>query len=120
MLLFFITTIAVAANLSAQEPEAKKDDKLEPRTIKLKTRDNVELRAFYLPSDKEKKAITVLIIHEWKGQASPYSKLGYALQKAGCAVLVPEYRGHGGSRAARSHEDPAGTVSLASAITRPR
>lgn len=54
--------------------------------------------AFFFPSDKGKDAIPVLLIHEWQGQASPYAKLVVALRDAGCAVLVPDYRGHGGSR----------------------
>lgn len=98
LLFIFISAIVVAANLTAQDRDAKTDEEDKFREIKLKTKDNVELRAFYCPSEKEKEAVTVLIIHEWKGQASPYTKLCYALQEAGCAVLVPEYRGHGGSR----------------------
>jgi len=98
MLFVYFLTIAVAANLSAQDRDAEKDEELKIRVVKLKTRDGVELGAVYCPSELEKKAIPVLIIHEWKGQASPYSKLCLALQKEGCAILVPEYRGHGGSR----------------------
>ncbi len=96
--LIFLAAITVATGLSAQDPGSDKDDKLQPRVVKLKTKDEVELRAFYFPSDQEKEAVTVLIIHEWKGQASPYLKLCAALQEAGCAVFVPDYRGHGGSR----------------------
>lgn len=69
------------------------------RTEILKVRDGVRLRSFYFPADAEdgKKVIPVLVIHEWQGQASPYYKLYLALQKAGCAVFVMDYRGHGGS-----------------------
>ena len=75
-----------------------KDEKPKPRTIELVTKDGKRLRAFYFPSEKGKAAKTVLLVHEWKGQASPYAKLVVALRDAGCAVLVPDYRGHGGSR----------------------
>lgn len=74
------------------------DPKMKPRPVTLKTRDNVELRAFFFPSDKGKEAIPVILIHEWQGQGSPYGALVTALRSAGCAVIVPEYRGHGGSR----------------------
>lgn len=88
-----------ATTCSAQGTKKKKDDpKLKPRPVTLKTRDGVELRAFYFPSDKEKEAVTVLLVHEWEGQASPYYKLVMELKEAGCAVLVPDYRGHGGSK----------------------
>jgi alpha-beta hydrolase superfamily lysophospholipase len=84
--------VAQASKSKAQDPKFK------PREVTLNTKDGIELRAFYFPSEKGKEAPTVLLIHEWQGQASPYSKLVTALNKAGCAVLVPDYRGHGGSR----------------------
>ena len=93
--------LAVAPTAEAQrrtgKPADKIDEKYKPRPVVLKTKDGVELRAFYFPSEKEKEAITVLLVHEWQGQASPYSQLVVALRNAGCAVLVPDYRGHGGS-----------------------
>jgi len=98
MLFVYFLMIAVAANLSAQDQDSEKDDEPAFRLVKLKTKDGVELRAAYFSSDLEKEAIPILIIHEWKGQASPYIKLSLALQEKGFAVLVPEYRGHGGSR----------------------
>ncbi|TWU07629.1 alpha/beta hydrolase [Stieleria varia] len=84
---------------SAQAPPAKtKKEKPKPRPVKLRTKDGLELQAFYFPSDLEKKAIPVLLIHEWQGQPSPYVNLVKALNAAGCAVLVPQYRGHGNSK----------------------
>jgi alpha-beta hydrolase superfamily lysophospholipase len=40
----------------------------------------------------------VILLHEWQGQASPYAGLVKTLWDAGCAVVVPEFRGHGGSK----------------------
>lgn len=85
-------------SLLAQGKKDEGDPRLEARPVTLKTKDGMELRAFYFPSDKEKSATTVLLVHEWKGQASPYYKLVLALNKAGCAVIAPDYRGHGGSK----------------------
>ncbi len=65
--------------------------------VAIETRDGVRLRAAFFASDKGKDAVPVLIVHEWGGQASTYLPLGLALQKAGCAVLIPDLRGHGGS-----------------------
>lgn len=93
---FFLVAVATAGTVMAQQ--RGDDEKPRPRPVTLKTKDGLELRAFYFPSDKEKKAVTVLIVHEWQGQASPYASLVKALNEAGCAVLVPDYRGHGGSR----------------------
>lgn len=77
----------------------KKDDpKLKPRPVSLKTKDGVTLRAFYFPSAQGKEAVTALIVHEWQGQASPYVNLVKKLNEAGVAVLIPDYRGHGGSK----------------------
>lgn len=73
------------------------DPKLKPRPVTLKTKDGVNLVAAYFPSEKGKDAITVLLVHEWQGQMAPYAKLVNTLRSAGCAVLVPDYRGHGGS-----------------------
>ena len=96
MILVYLAAVIAAATATAQRP--KSDDKPKLKTITMKTKDGIALRAFYFPSDQGKDAIPVLIVHEWQGQASPYGKLVVALHKAGCAVLVPDYRGHGGSK----------------------
>lgn len=82
---------------SALAQRTARKDKPEPRVVDLRTKDGIELQAFYFPSSKGKDAIPVLIIHEWKGQASPYINLVKALAAEDCAVLVPVYRGHGKS-----------------------
>ena len=92
--MMMFSAIVVTPTACAQD----KDEEPKPRTIELVTKDGKRLRAFYFPSKKGKAAKTVLLVHEWKGQASPYVKLVVALRDAGCAVLVPDYRGHGGSR----------------------
>lgn len=63
----------------------------------MRTKDGVELSAVYFGSNKGKKAIPVILVHEWNGQKAPYAQLCLALRNAGCAVLVFDYRGHGGS-----------------------
>lgn len=68
------------------------------QSLELVTKDLVKLRAFYFPSVKGKEAVPVIVIHEWQGQAGPYAPLVQSLWDAGCAVIVPELRGHGGSR----------------------
>ncbi len=97
MVFFFLAAAVAATTVTAQSKDGG-PEKPKPRTVTLKTKDGVKLRAFYFPSDKGKEAIPVLLVHEWKGQASPYRKLVFALNKVGCAVLAIDYRGHGKSR----------------------
>ncbi len=88
-----------AAKPAAKPPaKGKEDPKLTPRWVPMTTKDGVQIRAFYAPSPKGKDAVPVMIIHEWQGQGSPYVGLVKALNEAGCAVIVPEYRGHGASQ----------------------
>jgi pimeloyl-ACP methyl ester carboxylesterase len=94
IIVFLCSSAANPMFALAQKPSAEKP-KL--RKVSLKTKDGVNLNAFYFPSEKGKEAIPVLIIHEWGGQASPYGPLVAALNSAGCAVLAPDYRGHGSS-----------------------
>jgi pimeloyl-ACP methyl ester carboxylesterase len=109
-----LIALAMGGYLSAQDRSgAGTDEPPEPREVELTTKDNVGIRAGYFPAIKSntpnqgKDAITVLIVHEWKGQARPYQQLCFALQNAGFAVLIPEFRGHGGSR---DYTDPAGVT----------
>jgi alpha-beta hydrolase superfamily lysophospholipase len=100
----FLAAVVATATVTAQRPKSAKKPKL--KTITLKTKDGVNLRAFYFPSEEGKEAVTVMLVHEWKGQGSPYGKLVAALHQAGFAVIVPDYRGHGGSK---EYKTPGGS-----------
>lgn len=95
-----VAPVALAQGPKPKTPTRKtpEDPQLKPRWVSMRTKDNIEIRAFYAPSDKGKNAVPVMVIHEWQGQGSPYNGLVVALHEAGFAVIVPEYRGHGGSR----------------------
>ncbi|MEM9588698.1 MAG: alpha/beta hydrolase [Planctomycetota bacterium] len=104
--------VLLAASLiglvSAQPAAAQKRTQKGPPEIvdiTLSTKDGVDLHAKYAASDKGKNAIPILLIHEWKGQATQYSGLMKGLQGQGYAVMAIEYRGHGRST---SYTDPAG------------
>ena len=93
------TVILLTMHSASAQPRGKVEDpRLKPRPVTLKTKDGVSLRTAYFPSEKGKEGICVLLVHEWEGQMGPYAKLAAALRQAGCAVLIPDYRGHGGSR----------------------
>lgn len=99
LFVFLITITSVfPAPVSAQRPKTKTEPPPKPRPVKLRTKDGIDLDGFYFGSNKGKKAIPVLLVHEWKGQKNSYAKLCMGLRNAGCAVLALDYRGHGGSR----------------------
>ena len=75
LLILYFLAMSIAANVSAQE-RGKEEEIPKPRELKLTTKDDVGIRAAYFPSLEGKDAITVLIVHELKGQLRPYSKLG--------------------------------------------
>jgi len=90
--------VTPATPAKAPAKGAKDKAKMEMTNPELITRDGIKLRAFYFASNRGKEAVPVIVCHEWQGQASPYGSLVKSLWDAGCAVIVPEFRGHGGSR----------------------
>jgi pimeloyl-ACP methyl ester carboxylesterase len=72
----------------------------EPKEIggsQLRTSDGVSLSATYFPGTDEKESVPVLLLHNWKSSRKEFAVLAKELQKKGCAVLVPDLRGHGAS-----------------------
>ena len=64
----------------------------------LTTRDGVQLAATFLGSIEGKKAVPVILLHMRGGDRTEYTGLAELLQKKhGCAVLIPDLRGHGQS-----------------------
>jgi len=73
-----------------------------PQNVGLKpTADGVQLAAVFYPSPLEKEqakdAVPVILLHQLKGSHADFDNLAVELQKANCAVLVPDLRGHGQS-----------------------
>lgn len=77
-------------------------EELKPRAVNLTTKDGVRLLCGYFPSDKGKQAVPVILVHEWDGQGRTYVPLALKLQEAGCAVVLPDLRGHGASNTLRN------------------
>lgn len=63
----------------------------------LRTSDGVPLQLMYYPP-QGKATATVILIHDIGGSEKTVRRLASGLQKAGCAVAVPDLRGHGGSK----------------------
>lgn len=82
----------------AQAPAGAKGKIPPPENVSLMTKDGVPLRAIYYPSNKEKKAVPVIMLHGWEGKKEELVGLAGVLQKQeGYAVIVPDLRGHGAS-----------------------
>jgi len=90
--------------LAQDKPEATKDDEKElpqPETIDLVSEDGLQIKATYYPGTKGEESIPVILLHGFKGSRMDFPEeqgLGHFLQeKLGCAVIVPDLRGHGDS-----------------------
>lgn len=86
------------------KPKEKKPPK--PEELDLETRDGVQLKATYYGSTVGKKAVPVLILHDFKGNRTEYNQLALYLQQLGHAVIVPDLRGHGDSTLQRTPINP--------------
>lgn len=95
--------------LSAQEPKANKsekaakgdDENVGPEDLVLTTEDGLSLAVTYFPGRKGKESIPVILLHGRKGSRKDFAKekglASYLQEKLGCAVVVPDLRGHGES-----------------------
>jgi pimeloyl-ACP methyl ester carboxylesterase len=96
------------SSLLAQEQESKpKSDgesssSREPEDITLKTEDGVKLAVSFFPGTKGRESIPVILLHGLNRSRQDYVKDGglapYLQEKLGCAVVVPDLRGHGESK----------------------
>ncbi len=80
-----------------QPPAASAKQLPPPQNITLTTRDGVSLGATFYPSLLGKEAVPVIMLHQYKGSRNDFKDLAATLQAKGCAVLVPDLRGHGQS-----------------------
>jgi pimeloyl-ACP methyl ester carboxylesterase len=96
--------LAGPAGVKAQD-EVRKPGKTEevvapaaPEDISLPTASGLELAATYYAGTKGKDSVPVVLLHGFKGSRKDYADLApYLREKLGCAVLVPDLRGHGES-----------------------
>lgn len=66
--------------------------------LKLETSDGWRIAAWYYAAPTEAKATaTVILIHDLGGSHKTVVDLARSLQRAGCAVVAPDLRGHGAS-----------------------
>src|SRR5262245_11283871 len=84
--------VATTAGGRAQEAQAPKKPLPPPKTIDLKTKDGLDLKATFYGSNLGKEAAVIILLHGHKGRRSDFDALAAALQKLGHAVLVPDLR----------------------------
>ena len=98
VILFF----SVAPLVSAQSSRA-----VEPEDVKLTTKDGVRLGATYYASNMGKKAVPVVMLHDYKESRAVYHALAQQLQNPteanqdSHAILTVDLRGHGDSTSAQ-------------------
>jgi pimeloyl-ACP methyl ester carboxylesterase len=96
--------VLLAASALAQDDRRTNTDK---KDVTLTTKDGVQLKASYYPSQEDSKEaiVPVILLHDFKGSRHEYDEYARHLQGTlppdtpgpSFAVIVPDLRGHGGS-----------------------
>ena len=93
---FTLTATAFAAEKPADKAK-EKPSLPDPEHLSLQTTDGVELVLTYYPGTKGKESIPVILLHGFKQSRHDFESVAKFLQGDGCAVIVPDLRGHGDS-----------------------
>ncbi|MGD9126151.1 MAG: alpha/beta fold hydrolase [Planctomycetia bacterium] len=105
IILLVMATLLIGPTMThpawGQTKPQKKDDSKEkpPEPIDkiFDTADGVRLHATFYPGMEEKDSVPVILVHDLKESRKGFHDLALYLQARGCAVLVPDLRGHGES-----------------------
>jgi pimeloyl-ACP methyl ester carboxylesterase len=63
------------------------------------------MQATYYGSNQGKNAVPIIMLHGWKGSRADFAGLAFEMQARGCAVIVPDLRGHGKSTQIKQGSD---------------
>jgi len=87
--------------LFAAEKKSAEAEIPAPEDLTLRTDDGLKLAVTYFPGLRGKDSIPVILLHSFKGSGADFAKedglAPYLQEKLGCAVIVPDLRGHGKS-----------------------
>ena len=96
--------LPLAQDKTEKKAEKKADDdrdSRQPEEIDLTTDDGLEMKATYFPGTKGQESIPVILLHGFKGSRKDFTQeqglAPFLQEKLGCAVIVPDLRGHGDS-----------------------
>lgn len=95
----YMSAISVAQTNPGQDAAPPTPQDLPPsESITLETKDRVVLRCEWFPGIHKKSTVPVILLHDWGGSRREMLALAERLQHdLGCAVIVPDWRGHGES-----------------------
>jgi pimeloyl-ACP methyl ester carboxylesterase len=114
-LMSLATVGGLITTVQAQAPTERK--KLPPpELVTLQTKDNVILKATLFPGTEKEESAAVILLHGFKGNRRELEPTAQFLQQTlGCAVIVPDLRGHGASVQIRGSNDriEAGSLGVA-------
>jgi pimeloyl-ACP methyl ester carboxylesterase len=83
------------------EKKADEEELPQPEDIDLTTEDGLDMKATYFAGTKGEDSMPVILIHGLKGSRKEFTQeqglASYLQEKLGCAVIVPDLRGHGDS-----------------------
>jgi pimeloyl-ACP methyl ester carboxylesterase len=92
---------AAPADKKAADEKAEGDEIPKPEDIDLSTEDGLEMKATYYPGTKAEESIPVILVHGLKGSRKDFTQeqglAAFLQERFGCAVIVPDLRGHGDS-----------------------
>lgn len=92
---FFIGSSVFANSASGQEDEPEIP---QPEALTLQTKDGLRLSVTWYQGLGEKSSIPFIMMHDWNGGKEDLDHLALQMQELGHSVIVPDLRGHGGSK----------------------
>ncbi len=96
--LLLILCLLLPAAAQDRAPKNKEKEIPPAEHVMLVSKDRVEIRATYFPGMHEKETPCAILVHDWGRSRADLLPLAEYLQKEkGCAVIVPDLRGHGES-----------------------
>ena len=96
----FILAAVVSCLAPAVQAQATKEIP-KPEIMSVETKDGVSIKCTYFGSNLGKKAVPIILLHGWESKRDRMMGLAGALQKEGHAVIIPDLRGHGGSKSVK-------------------
>jgi len=115
LVLSVAASIAALSSVNAAPPTAAGAAAATVAKLDLETSDGVALAAWYYAAPRDEKPLaTVILVHDLEGSHTSVESLALTLQQAGCAVVVPDLRGHGASapRSGTSGREEKNTASM--------